>query len=99
MKHELEEYQNVYLLLLIMSEFHHTVEILLGFFFFFNAHIQGVEMYFHEAVFLYNRKNGSNLSERRMLRKHEKSRKSQVIANTAFTYSFSQVIENIRSFL
>ena len=56
-------------------------------------------MYFHEAVFLYNRKNGSNLSERRMLRKHEKRRKSQVIANTAFTYSFSQVIENIRSFL
>lgn len=56
-------------------------------------------MYFHEAVFLYNRKNGSNVSERRMLRKQEKSRKTQVITNTAFIYSFSKVIENIRSLL
>ena len=56
-------------------------------------------MYFHEALFLYNRKNGSNVSERRILRKQEKSRKTQVITNTAFIYSFSKVIENIRSLL
>lgn len=68
MKHELERYQNGYLLLIIMSEFHHTVEIHIEF---FNANIQGEEMYFHETIFLYNRKNGSNLSERRMLRKQE----------------------------
>lgn len=97
MKHELEGYQNGYLLLVTVSEFYHTVEILLGLF--FNANIQGEEMYFHEAVFLYNRKNGSDLSERRMLRKQEKSRKTQVIANTAFIYFFSKVIENVRSLL